>query len=259
MEVKTMVQMKNCVFGRIRRAICMLTIIMLLTAFQTGCQQASDEFDITIGVILELTGPAAPYGELSKRGLQLAVEDLKTKGVNVNLIIEDGMTDPKSAVSAIEKLITIDKVNAVIATVISSSIMSCAPIAERNQVILFTPGASSPAISDAGDFIFRNRISGLFEVAKAAEVAIEQFDLNRMSMLLVNNEFGRSYGEQFELELEKLGGEIANVDYFLQGESDFRTQLTRLKTVEMDGVFLVGQVAECAILNHLLWKWARQR
>lgn len=204
--------------------------------------------NLTLGAVLDLTGAAAPYGEWSKKGLDLAVDDLNTKGVHVTFIVEDGQSDPKSGVSAFTKLATVDRVPAIIMTTVSGSIMACAPIAERHQVVLFAPGSSSPDISNAGDFIFRNRISGTYEVQKAAEVAARVMGFNRMAMLLVNNEFGRSYGEEFRKAYGQAGGTTVYTDYFPQSGTDFRTQLTKLKGVECDGVFLVGQVAECAYI-----------
>jgi len=200
---------------------------------------------LVLGAVLELTGPGAPYGQWSKKGLDLAVDDLKAKGVNVRLIIEDGQSDPKMAVAAYTKLATVDKVPVVITTTISGSVMACAPIAERNQVILFAPGSSSPEITKAGDYVFRNRISGIYETEKAAELAYKQLGITRMVMLLVNNDFGLSYGDAFQKIYEQAGGAIVAKDTFASGATDFRVQLTKLKALEYKGIFLVGQVAEC--------------
>ena len=200
---------------------------------------------VILGAVLELTGPAAPYGQWSKKGLDLAVEDLEAKGINVKLIVEDGQSDPKMAVSAFTKLATVDKVPAIVTTTISSSVMACAPIAERNQVILFAPGASSPEITNAGDYVFRNRISGIFEVEKAAELAQKRLGLSKMAMLLVNNDFGLSYGEAFQKIYEQTGGAIVAKDTFASGATDIRVQLTKLTGLKYEGIFLVGQVAEC--------------
>lgn len=229
--------------------IAFLVVALVLSGlFRNGdVNPNGEEADsIVVGAVLDLTGAAAPYGQWSKKGLDLALDDLRASGANVRLIIEDGQSDSKAAVSAFNKLTTVDKAPAVIMTTVSGSIMACAPIAERKQVLLFAPGSSSPAITTAGDYVFRNRISGTFEVEKAAEAAWNTLGLKRMALLVVNNEFGRSYGDAFRVAYTRAGGAIVHEDAFPQGGTDFRTQLAKLKGIDCDGVFLVGQVVECA-------------
>lgn len=205
--------------------------------------------EIVIGCILDLTGPVAPYGQWSKKGLELALDDLPRKkwaqSLKVRLVIEDGKSSPKDAVSAFNKLITKDRVKVVIITTGSSSVLSLAPIANERHVVLFTPAASAPEITQAGDYVFRNRVSGLYEVQELATAAYNILSLRRVSCLVVNNDFGQSYRTAFEDDFRKLGGDIASVESFDQGATDLRAQLTKLKQVRSDAVYLVGYAVEC--------------
>jgi branched-chain amino acid transport system substrate-binding protein len=227
----------------------LLVSILLITSCDRDTRKS-----INIGCILDLTGPVAPYGNWSKNGLEFAANEINANGGidgrKLKLIIEDGMSDPKQAVSAMNKLVTVDKVKVVIITTGSSSVLSVAPIANRNKVILFTPAASSPEITNAGDYIFRNRISGIFEVSEMARVVIEQFQLMKVALMIVNNDFGIDYGRVFRNRLKDLGGTICLEEKFEQGGKDFRTQLSKIKKKrECEAIYLVGYAVEC---GHIL-------
>jgi ABC-type branched-subunit amino acid transport system substrate-binding protein len=73
---------------------------------------------IKIGAILPLTGEAAVWGENVKTGIELAKEGINKKGgINgrkIEVIYEDGQCDSKTGVSAVQKLITVDKFQVII-------------------------------------------------------------------------------------------------------------------------------------------------
>jgi branched-chain amino acid transport system substrate-binding protein len=214
----------------------------------TGCGKDQNAY-IEIGAILDLTGPVAPYGNWSLKGLELAEDEINSQdrqGMKVELIIEDGKSSPQDAVSAFNKLVNIDKVRVVIITTGSSSVLSVAPIANENNVILFTPAASAPEITQAGDYVFRNRLSGFQEVKEMANIAYNKLELRRGAILVVNNDFGQSYGRLFEQIFKRAGGEILIMDKYEQGSTDFRSQLTKIKKgVKKDFVYIVGYAIEC--------------
>ncbi|TKJ41163.1 hypothetical protein CEE37_05715 [candidate division LCP-89 bacterium B3_LCP] len=96
-------------------------------------------------------------------GLAISLEEVNeaggVKGKDIELIYEDSQSDPAKAVSALNKLISTENVSVVIGDIASSSVLAMAPIAEKSKVVLLSPGASNPDISEAGDYIFRKRHS----------------------------------------------------------------------------------------------------
>ncbi|HDO21654.1 MAG TPA: ABC transporter substrate-binding protein [Nitrospirae bacterium] len=85
--------------------------------FLGGCQKAKEQASkepIKVGVILPLTGKHAKFGEIEKKSFQMAVEEINSgQGVNgrkIQLLIEDTQGKPDVGRSAVEKLITQDKV-----------------------------------------------------------------------------------------------------------------------------------------------------
>jgi branched-chain amino acid transport system substrate-binding protein len=133
--------------------------------------------DIHIGIVLPLTGKAATYGERSLQGIQLAIDvsngTSNTNG-NLRIIVEDSQSQASRAVTSFTKLVNIDKVPVVVGLLTSDEALACAPLAMRHKVILFTPGATSKELKEAGSYIFRNRESVELQTAVIAEACVKR-------------------------------------------------------------------------------------
>jgi branched-chain amino acid transport system substrate-binding protein len=221
--------------------ILVMLIIMFFFIFKSNKNDV-----IKIGVILDLTGPVSTYGEWSRNGLILALEEINLDKEKFRLIIEDGKSETSGAVYAFNKLINIDKVNVIIITAGSSSVLSLVPIANEKKIVLFTPAASAPEITKSPGYIFRNRLNGLQEVHEMSNFAYQYFGLRRGIILKVNNDFGQSYSNVFENTFTNSGGKILDVESYEQGSTDVRTQLSKIKQFsDLDFIFLIGYAVEC--------------
>jgi branched-chain amino acid transport system substrate-binding protein len=166
----------------------------------------------------------------------------------VNLIFEDSQSDPAIAVSALQKLISTDKVSVVIGDIASSSVLAMAPIAEKAKVVLLSPGASNPDISQTGEYIFRNWQSDALEGEVDAKFAYEHLGYRNMAVLYVNNAYGTGLKTVFEASFQKLGGKILNSESFEQGAVDMRSQLNKIRKLKPDAIYMPGYPPEMAIL-----------
>ncbi len=198
---------------------------------------------IKIGVILPLTGDAADYGTGARQGMELAFKELERaggrKGRRLVPVYEDSRGDPKMAVTAFEKLVDLDKVPAVLGPMTSSEVLSVAPIAERRKIVVLTPTASAPAISHAGDYIFRSVTSDLFDGRVMARFACGKLGLRTASVCYVNNDFGLGLKQAFEDEFKRLGGKIAVAERLSGGSTDFRTQIEKVKESKAQAVYVI--------------------
>jgi branched-chain amino acid transport system substrate-binding protein len=232
------------------RALCVLMVSML-AVFSYSCR-SQEQGQVTIGAVLSMTGSASVWGENSKNGIELAVEELNAAGgINgkpIRVVYEDSKSEPKAAVDALRKVISSDKVPVVIGDVASSNVLAMAPVAEGEKVILISPGASNPDISNAGDYIFRNFPSDALEGKVDAEYAYRQLGWRKIALLNIRNAYGEGISRVFKKGFTELGGTMALEDSFDQGTTDFRTQLTKLKGAAPDGVFLAGYPDEMARL-----------
>jgi branched-chain amino acid transport system substrate-binding protein len=233
-----------------KRFFSLKSIVLSLIAFLliisgatlTSCKKEPKE--IKIGAILPLTGPAAKYGESIKRGIDLAAEEVKSAGgINnrrIAIIYEDSQADPKIGASVAQKLITMDKVPAILGAVASSVTLSISPIAEKNKVVVLTPLSSAPTITDAGDYIFRNVPSDFYGGKVAAQFAVLDRGWKTLAILYQNNDFGVGLKKVFENEVKKFGGEIIDAESFEQGGTDFRTQLIKIHKSKPQAIFIVA-------------------
>jgi len=199
---------------------------------------------IKIGVINSLTGSAAPYGENIQNGINLAVEEINSDGgiigKKIELLVEDDGTDPKIAVTAFTKFINIEKIPVVIGPSSSSSAMACAPIANDTETVILSPGAATPNLTEAGDYVFRNRAPGQLEAIKIAEYAFYNLKLRNVAIFYINTDYGVGFKDIFKSNFEELGGKIIYLDSFDQGQDNFKTQISKMKPYNPDGVYVLG-------------------
>jgi branched-chain amino acid transport system substrate-binding protein len=199
---------------------------------------------IEIGILLPLTGDAAQYGESMKKGIELAIDEVNQshgiKGKKIILAYEDDRADPALGVSAFRKLVTINKVPAVIGGATSSVTLAVAPVAEKNKIVFLSPASSAPAITNAGDYIFRNCTSDVFDGMVMANYAVQELKLKMFGILYINNDFGLGLGNSFKVQVEKLGGKVVHEEAFEQGVTDFRTQVSKLIASRPEAVFFVA-------------------
>src|SRR5438105_11985084 len=91
-----------------RLSILLIAIASLVPAFAQGATK------VKIGFVNSMTGPEAPIGENLSNGVTLAVEDLKKKGIDVDLVKEDDAGKPDTSMAAFEKLATRDTVAGIV-------------------------------------------------------------------------------------------------------------------------------------------------
>jgi len=200
---------------------------------------------IKIGVILPLSGKLAIAGEQVKRGILLA-EDIINKE-NLTLIFEDSKGDPKEAITAFTKLIDVDNVKVVIGPFTSGEVLATAPIAQEKKIILMAPIAMSSKINDAGDYIFKMHESSNVHAQRIVEI-IEEKGFNHISILHNNVEYCTDAIDSLLRELTKSGIDILNIEKYTKGDTDFRSQLTKIKNKNPDTIFLCGYYKELGLI-----------
>lgn len=227
----------------------LLIVLALAISAETGCHRGCSDSSpssskpsvVTIGLLAPLTGDAATYGQAIKKGVTLALDDFNASHPDTILTLqsEDTQANPRIGVTAAEKLIQIDKVPAIVGAVASSVTLSVAPIAERSQVVLISPASSSPKITSAGDFIFRNYPSDSLEGRRVAEFTLKHA-WQKSSVLVINNDYGTGLRKVFQQSFENGGGEILSSDLYNEGTTDFRAVLLRIKSLSPAALFIVG-------------------
>ncbi len=198
---------------------------------------------IRIGAILPLTGDVASYGKAAQQGIELAAENINLNGgINkrkIKIYYQDDKAQPQDGVNAFINLVQIDKVIAVIGAVPSSVTLAIAPVAEKDKIPLLSPASSSPLITNAGDYIFRNYPSDELEGVQVADYALS-LQYKTAVTLTINNDYGKGLMTVFKKEYSISGGKIINSFNYTEGETNFQTILFRIKELKPQCVFIVG-------------------
>lgn len=230
-----------------------LWLSVLLTAIAlTGCvSKDTSDSPIPLGAVLPLTGSAAQWGVPARDAALLAVEEVNSKGgirgKKLQLVVEDDQCQPASGVSAFQKILATSHPVVVLGAVCSGVTLAIAPIAERGKVVLISPASTTPLLTNAGDYIFRDIPSDAFRGKVFAEYVFSSGHKN-ISILYINNDGGLGGQQAFSENFQKLGGTIVSVDAYPADTQDFRAQLTKIKRQHSDGVLIVSYPADTPLL-----------
>ncbi len=214
------------------KRLALLTVTSML--FLSACQPSAPT-TIKLGYIGPLTGDVAGLGVDTLNGVKLAVDTVNaTGGINgkqVVLIAEDGRCNGSDSANAAQKLVNVDKVVAIIGGQCSGETLAAAPITEAAKVILLSAVSSSPDVTKAGDYVFRDYPSDELKTTAMAKLLTEK-NLKKVAIISENTDFAQAFRTSLKA---KLGAEAVVFDETVDaGTKDFRTLMTRLKTIQFD-------------------------
>ena len=155
----------------------LLGLLAVLAIVGIACGGGDDD-SITIGVIQSLTGPGETYGNAALNGIQLAVDEINEAGGvlgrQIEITAEDGKCNGTDALTAYTKLVDVDEVSIILGPSCSGELLGYASRVDEDEVVVFSGLTSNPAISTAGDYIFRNVFSDADVGKRLAEVIINE-------------------------------------------------------------------------------------
>ncbi|GHV75246.1 ethanolamine utilization protein EutJ [Spirochaetia bacterium] len=231
-------------------AMILVSLSLAAVAFAAG---KADGGAITIGGIFPLSGPVAEYGLEAQKGIQLAIEEINKAGgiggQQVVLISEDDEGDATKSVNAFIKLTSKDKAKIVIGSLTSGPTIAVSERAQAQGVVLMAPAASNPAVTDAGNFIFRTCFIDPFQGTVGGQFAAQSLSAKRAAVLYeVSNDYSVGLQENFVKAFTALGGTMAAVEVYNTGDTDFNAQITKIKAANPDVVYLPEYYNDVALI-----------
>ena len=204
---------------------------------------------VKIGVINSITGPEAPIGENLTNGIKMAQEDLKKKGINVDLVWEDDTGKPQIAMSAMEKLATRDNVAGVVGPYTSACSNAVAKLAEKYKVPIIVPAAAKEEITRQG-YKWVNRMNAPADVYASVliDAALTVGKPKTIAFIYENTDFGTSTTKSAKEYVQKKGMRVLAEESYSKGSPDYRSTLTKIKAKNPDLVFMVSYVADAILL-----------
>ncbi len=204
---------------------------------------------IKIGFINSITGPEAPIGEALTNGADLAIEDLKKKGVDITVLRQDDTGKPQVAMSALEQLATGDEVAMVVGPYASAPANAIAKLAEQYKVPLLIPVASKEDITRQGyQWVFRLNAPSHEYAQQLIDATLTLGKPKTLAVIYESTDFGTSASTQAKEYSAKKGLKVVADEAYQKGAPDYRSTLTKIRALNPDLVFMVSYVADAILL-----------
>lgn len=203
---------------------------------------------IKIGAILPLTGDLSSYGVDTRKALEMAVEELNARGGidgrRLMLVAEDSRGSSATAVSAFSKLVDVDRVYGVLGPITSAEVLSVAPVANSKRVPIISPSATSPDITDAGDYVFRTINADIVETEAFAAYVRNELNVPNAGIIALDAAGTLSYANSFESFFTKLGGSVVSKEIVSEAATEYRTPVRKILDNKPAAIYVSGYSKE---------------
>jgi branched-chain amino acid transport system substrate-binding protein len=241
-----------------RKAPLFFVFALMVSFLLVSCGGEKSD-TIRIGVIAELTGDMPAVGESCKKAAEMAVKEVNDAGglevggkkYKVELFVEDNAGKAEQSASAAQKLITQQKVLAIVGPNATRYAIPASEIAESSKVVLISPWSTNPkttldAKSDASKkYVFRACFIDPFQGRVVAKFALENLKAKKAAVLYdVASDYNKGIAEFFKATFEQNGGQVVAFETYTTNDKDFSGQLTKIKKAGPDVIFLPNYYSE---------------
>lgn len=236
------------------KSILVLTTIAALLVCFSACeripqiiQPTTQEVDdktgeITIGVVLPLTGHLTASGGRMLQGFELAIDEINKTQLNntaLKLIIEDDMSSPPAAVEAFNKLIHEDGVSVILGPATSGATKVAFPVAQENQTVAISPSAGARGLGAIGDFVFRIPLATNILALNGVKTTHAKLNYERVATMYDETDvFSTDRDSALREVLSDINIEVLTTRVFKSGDTDFSAQLNRIKELDPEVIFI---------------------
>jgi branched-chain amino acid transport system substrate-binding protein len=199
---------------------------------------ATAQTPIKIGASMSVTGTYAKPGSYQKEGYDVCIDELNAKGGllgrKVELVIYDDQSQPATAVKLYEKLITEDKVDAVMGPYSSAVSEAVANVTEKYKKVMVAPLAATTSIFKKGrKYIFmvitpaENYLDGLIDMAAKR-------GLKTVAIINEDTLFPKASAAGTADAAKKRGMQVVLQEAYPKGNTDFSALLVKIKAANPD-------------------------
>lgn len=234
----------------IRFVVVALCSVLVLSACNGGTQETNE---ILIGEYGSLTGSTATFGISTRNGIDIAIDEINKAGgllgKQVRVIVEDDQGLSAEAQTVVTKLITRDKVVAVLGEVASSNSIAAAPVAQQAGIPMISPSSTNPEVTRKGDYIFRVCFLDPFQGYVMAKFAANTMKLTKVAIFReISSDYSVGLANAFIENFQKMGGTIVADQSYNKGDTDFNAQLTSIKAENPQAIFVPGYYTEVGLV-----------
>ncbi|MFZ7103171.1 MAG: ABC transporter substrate-binding protein [Peptococcaceae bacterium] len=251
-----------------KKAFWVLSILLILSLTLAGCgggakeEPAQEEPQgeaqapevVKIGFLGDLTGDTAYYGQNTLEGMEMAAEDVNNAGgllggAQIEIVVEDHRYDKAQAANIVQKFVTQDKVAAIVGDPTTGVTKATAPIANQNNVVQISAGATGAGVVEIGPYIFRNTLLDSVGGPTTMDYLINELGWTKVALITsVNNDFSVGLSEIFKQGILDNGGEIVIEESIQDGDTDFSGQVSNIKSSGAQVIVFSGYYTEGGLI-----------
>jgi branched-chain amino acid transport system substrate-binding protein len=245
---------KNRLIGSLtRRAALVCAGALACGAVLAGFAPVPAADPIKVGHYGSMTGSEATFGQSTDRGIRLAIEEINAAGgVNgrpIELITYDTKGDSGEAGKAVTRLISSDKVAAVLGEVASSLSLAGGAVCQQYGVPMITPSSTNPRVTMGRDFVFRVCFTDDFQAFALAKFVKENLKLTKVAILWDQKQaYSKGLRDEFTKSFTKMSGQIVIDQAYSGGDQDFSAQLAAIATANAEILLVPGYYTDGAAI-----------
>lgn len=239
------------------RRFALLAGMLAGATLLAGCSGSGDAGaagdTIRIGEFASLTGKEATFGTSSHRGTLLAIKEINAAGgvlgKPLELVYEDNRSMQGESATIAKKLITRDRVVALLGEVASGRSLEVAPIAQQYKVPMISPSSTNPQVTRTSEYVFRVCFTDPFQGRLLANFARNSLKAQKVAILSdVSQAYSVGLAQYFREPWLAGGGTIVADEKYTGGEKDFRAQLTTIKAANPDAILVPGYYTDVGLI-----------
>ncbi len=233
-------------------------IVFIVTAaiLSSGCTILKTgevpEDEIVIGVLLPFSGNMEEYGVGFKEGIDMAIADINDeggiRGVPVRAEYQDTFGTPNIAIFGFKRFADMG-LSVIIGDASSTNTLKIAPLAEEAGIVLVSPGATSPDLSQYKNYVFRTISSDTYQGRGIAKVLMSLYpEAENVSVVFMDNDYGTALAEAFMEAFREKGGNLTQEIEFSEDMENYPDIALALKEGNPDAVVLISYQEEAAMI-----------
>ncbi|MEA5018258.1 MAG: ABC transporter substrate-binding protein [Erysipelotrichaceae bacterium] len=244
-----------------KKMIKLIALLMVISLVITGCKSGNADVESTIkvGVNMELSGDVASYGQAELNGIKLAIKQVNANGgINgkeIELIEVDNTSSTSEATSVTTRLITQEKVVAILGPATSGAFKASLPVSEEYNVAIISPSATETLVmindttKKAFSTGFRTCFIDSFQGVTMANFAFDNLSKSKAIVFGDNSsDYAQGLADNFIEQFVANGGTIVSHEIFTKGSTDFNAVLTKIAAMDFDVLFVPGYYNEAGLL-----------
>lgn len=222
-----------------------LSLVVLGLFFGSFAVTGFGQEKVKIGSLMALTGGLAQYGSPIKNGAQLAVNQLNEAGGvlgrELELVVKDTQSERGPARDAASKLVNLEGVEVIVGALSSGSTIAVSTVTSAKDVVLISPSATSPAITNLqdNDYTFRTCLGDSYQGIVLGKLA-SNLEYEKVSTVFVNNAYGKGLAEIFKENFEEAGGEVTAMVPYKVGLPSYGGEADKLVNPNPDAIAVIG-------------------